>query len=307
VSLNGVLQAAAIVTIVFSVVTSLPIDHPAVQLFTHFRAQYLAVALLLAAVLAASRSPAYASLMLATAILNAAWVLPWYFGGRAEGGPGQSLKLLHANVLSSNREHERFIRLVHEEKPDLVVVQEVSNQWAHALEALQDDYPYRVVEPRRGNFGIALLSRFALVSSSVVASPPLSYPTLVAQIDVGGRTLTVVTTHPTIPVKRPMFESRNEQLASIPGVVTGAPGPVVLVGDLNTSLWDLHYRKLEADTGLVNARRGFGLRPTWPTFLPVAMIPIDHALVSRDIRVVDLRSGPRIGSDHLPLIMTFQP
>ena len=134
-SLNGVLQAAAIVTIVFSVVTSLPIDHPAVQLFTHFRAQYLAVALLLAAVLAASRSPAYASLMLATAILNAAWVLPWYFGPTTEGGPGQSLKLLHANVLSSNREHERFIRLVHEEKPDLVVVQEVSDEWARALEA----------------------------------------------------------------------------------------------------------------------------------------------------------------------------
>ncbi len=45
VTISGLLEAAAVVTVVFSVGTLLPIDHFAIQLFTHFRLQYLVVSL----------------------------------------------------------------------------------------------------------------------------------------------------------------------------------------------------------------------------------------------------------------------
>jgi hypothetical protein len=55
VSLVGMLQAAAIVTIVFSVVTAIPIDFYGVQLFAHFKLQYLVVSVLLCVALALLR------------------------------------------------------------------------------------------------------------------------------------------------------------------------------------------------------------------------------------------------------------
>ena len=117
--------------------------------------------------------------------------------------------------------------------------------------------------------------------------------------------LSVVTVHPRPPLRRHDFRHRNEQLRDAASMVRALPMPKILVGDFNTSPWSPYYTQLIRHTGLVNARQGFGLLPTWPAFLswPFLMIPIDHCLVSSDIRVIALSTGRNIGSDHLPLIV----
>lgn len=304
VSLVGLLQAAAIVTIAFSIVTALPVEHFGIQLFTHFKLQYLVVSVLLCVAFALLRQPLYAGGLLIAVGLNASLVIPWYVSDTRSAGDNQ-LKLIHANVLSTNTNYEALFKLVDAEKPDVVLLQEVSPEWLMALDALREEFPYSYAEARSGNFGIALFSRVPFTSSSHVDSPPLGYPTVIATLDLGGESLRLVGTHPSIPLGQQLYKDRNEQLASIGPLLTGDDGPCMLVGDLNASMWDLNYRSLEEETGLRNARNGFGVVPTWPTFMPFAMIPIDHVLVSDDIGVVEMRSGPRIGSDHLPLIVTL--
>lgn len=303
VSIVGLIEAAAVVTIVFSVVTLLPVDHHGMQLFTHFRLQYLLVSLLLLLLAKWLPNPWIIAALGITVAINAAYVLPWYFGARETSGQIE-LRLLHANVLSRNTQYERLLDLIEVEQPDVIVLQEISPAWAAALQSLQQAYPHTQIEARDGNFGIALLSRFPLTSIDVIESPPLLYPTIVADVAIGERSLHLVTAHPMIPLGGEFFAARNTQFKSLPELLGSNSDAKLLVGDLNASMWDVHYRSLEQASGLRNARAGFGIIPTWPTYMPFAMIPIDHVLVSDAISVKEIRSGSRIGSDHLPLVVT---
>lgn len=303
--LVGLLRAGAVATLACSLLAFVPADHFAVQLFTHFRLQYLAAALLLVLLFAALRDRNYALVALAALLANAGVVAPWYDGGARAAVGDIRVKVLLANVLSSNAGHDRLFELVAAERPDVLLLLEVSPRWEAALASLESGYPHRVVEAREGNFGIALLSRLPLTSSAVVGTEPLGLPTIVATLAASGKRLAVVATHPMIPLGAANYEARNLQLGILADLLGNMNGPRLLAGDLNASLWDRHYRLLEKRTMLRNVREGKGILPTWPTFLPVAMIPIDHVLVSREVGVEDVRTGPRIGSDHLPLLVTL--
>lgn len=303
-TLRGLLQAASLLTILVSVATLLPADHFAVQLFTHFRLQYLGAAFTLFVALALLRESRYALAMLLVSALHASFVLPWYFDKPA-ARDGVELRVLVANILSDNDEHEKLLALIEAEQPDLVCLLEVTPRWVESLGRLDARYPHRIVEPRTGNFGIALYAKHAIGAATVIDSAPLDLPTIVATVGVAGRAVQVVATHPMTPLRKAGYEARNTQLDGIARLLQRGNGRRILVGDLNTTMWERKYRWLENRTWLRNVRRGFGILPSWPTFFPVALIPIDHILVSDDIGVRDVRTGPHIGSDHLPLVATL--
>ena len=307
-TLLGLLQIAAVLTVLFSVLTAIDTQQHYIELFSHFRLQYLVVSLLLLIVFAIRRRAIYSLLLVVALALNASFVLPWYglpLFEESEAATGDTqLKLLYANVLSTNQEHERLLDLIGSERPDVILLLETSAHWLEAMQTLEADYPFRYSVAREDNFGIALLSRLPLTAATHIDSPPLGYPTIIATTRIGGTDLTMISTHPTNPLRRDNFRARNVQLHSVAELVAQASGEVLLIGDLNASVWGRHYRHFEEATGLRNARRGKGILPTWPTFMPLAMIPIDHVLVSSQVGIADIRTGPRIGSDHLPLLVT---
>ena len=302
--LTGLLQAAAAVTAVFSVATLADHLHRYLEMFSHFRLQYLFVAAALTVILYVVRSRRWALLMIGITLINAIPVSTWYLTETKASIPTDStIKLLLANVYSGNEDTQELLDLIIAEKADIVFLQEVTDRWNRELSALRDPYLYSLNIPRDDNFGIAALSRHPFASARVIESPPFKHPTLIVELDIDGETVTFVTSHPAPPIGRFGFEGRNEQLADVAATMNAISGPRALIGDLNTTMWGHHYRVLIDQTGLVNARHGFGVIPSWPTQLPFAMIPIDQCLVSSDLTVLDIRTGPRIGSDHLPLIV----
>jgi endonuclease/exonuclease/phosphatase (EEP) superfamily protein YafD len=277
------------------------------ELTSHFKLQWLILAGLCWLMFSVAQVWSWSLLAFIGMSINLAVILPWYMPSRrTQARRHGRLRLLFANVDWKNVDHARCLEFVQEVDPDVVMIQEATQRWIDALKILTDRFPYSKTEPHPGGWGMALYSRIPLDECEVIYLGADRRPTIRAQLRLGTGTLWLVGVHPRAPLRRNDFHHRNEHLREAATVIRRLPAPKIMVGDFNCSLWSPHYTRLVRETGLVNARQGFGLFPTWPTYMPLrpfSMLPIDHCLVSPDIRVVHFQTGRNIGSDHLPLLV----
>lgn len=277
------------------------------ELASHFRVQYLLAALACLPVFLAFGALGWAAACVAYLLIFAPPALRLLLpagGTAAPPRPATGLKLLHLNVQVENQDYARALALIGAERPDVIVLQEVTAGWAAALTRIGGDYPHGLARTFEAvGSGIALYSRLPLEDVQSVGAP--DRPSVHARVRVGRKLVSLFTTHPRAPLRPGHFGSRNEQLAWAARYARELPEPKVLVGDLNVSPWSPYFGRLKAESGLRDAREGFGLLPTWPVWnrLPALMLPIDYCLVGPGVGVVSLRAGPPVGSDHLPLIV----
>lgn len=227
-------------------------------------------------------------------------------------------RVVHANLYVSARPTSEAVAWFDSLDADVIVFEELSPAWAEALAPLRSAAAASVWHPESGASGIGLLSRHPLLESTLRDREPGAFPAIDALVDLGDRFVRLLAIHPIPPMNRAAAAGRNAALASVAekvaGLRDGEHVPVVVIGDLNETPWGSAMRSFLATSGLHSARRGFGRQPTWPAQLPswgegvprAMMIPIDHCLVSPEIRVRNFRSGPAIGSDHLPIIADLE-
>jgi endonuclease/exonuclease/phosphatase (EEP) superfamily protein YafD len=209
------------------------------------------------------------------------------------------------NVNTDHGDPVRVGRAILEYDPDVLVLEEVNVRWLEKLAGCLIGYPHSETRPRPDNFGIALYSRLPLRGCEVLEVGGAGIPSIRARIISAAGEFTVIATHPLRPGGAEYTERRNAHLAALPDLVRSCSAPVVLVGDLNTTPWSYHFRRLVRDSGLRDSSRGRGVQPTWPADLWPLRIPLDHCLHSPEIDVVNKEIGPSVGSDHLPVIVDF--
>jgi len=276
------------------------------DLACHFRVQYFVVLLGASIALCLWRRYWFAAAFGACAALNAAFLAPLFFGAPLDvQAASPRLKALLINVSRSHGDPERVIEFVRRNNPDFIVIEEVSPKWRQELGPLEDTYPHRVMRTREDDFGIAVLSKRPFLSSGIVHLGSAEVPSVYGQFEVGGATLTLVGTHPLPPAGPVQSRHRNDQLEQLPAFVGQFDGPLLLLGDLNVTPWSYHFRKLLNDSGLRDAGKGRGIRPTWPAFAFPFLIPIDHCLHSDGIIIAAKSVGDNVGSDHYPVIVEF--
>jgi len=120
-------------------------------------------------------------------------------------------------------------------------------------------------------------------------------PQIVARFGPELSGLTVVGLHLARP---PAVDLQVRQAAEATPVIAAAGAPVVVAGDFNATPFSVVTRTFAHDAGL---RRVTSL-PSWPSFVRLPQVAIDHIFVSPDVAVTGVRLGEPGGSDHYPVI-----
>ena len=308
---HSLAEAAAFLGVLFTLAGLLGRYAWFLELFTHFKLQLAGCFLFYTCLELAARRHRHAVASLVFAAINAAPVLllilpaPSGAGARPALQNTAHVRILQSNILTSNTNSPALLALIARENPDVVVLQEADERWLRELSPLTNSYPVFAAEPREDNFGAAIFCKTnALAADIFLLSDPEGTPSSLARIAVGGKTITVIGTHPLAPYTGYLWRGRNSFTRELAETLKKVDGPLVVTGDFNNTPWSAHFRAFLKASGLRDSAQGRGPQPTWPAAaLLLARIPLDHCFHSDDVRILAKRPGPDIGSDHLPLII----
>ncbi|MCW5773555.1 MAG: endonuclease/exonuclease/phosphatase family protein [Rhodospirillaceae bacterium] len=284
------------------------------DLFAHFRYHYALCAALLALVAIAigRRGMAAAALCL---VVPQIWAVaaPPRTAAVSDAPPAARLRVMSVNVLVSNPRDDDVAAAVERADPDIVVLQEVSEDWDTTIARLARRLPH--VAPtdwrnRDRRLDNVLLTRFPIVESRVVypPDPRYSFPHVEAILLIHGRRVKVLGVHPPLPKGPTLTAMRQSHLDFYARTAAATRDPLLIVGDFNLTPYSPRFRRLLRNGGLGYVHLGWSWPATWPSESRGAYqrhvrgFPIDHILTSRHFAVVAARTLPDVGSDHYPLL-----
>jgi endonuclease/exonuclease/phosphatase (EEP) superfamily protein YafD len=275
------------------------------ELLSHFKLQYLLLFLLSIGFFSLFyRHRGYKKWLVISMIgfaLNASVIFPIYLPEKITiRTDSRQFSLLLSNVLTSNQSKQKLIKLIQQQQADFVIALEVDRHWESGLKAIYSDYPYQSVIPRNDNFGIALYSKYPLENIQSIDFAKNGIPSISATVKLGGKEIQIIATHPLPPFNESFTLEQKLHFKALGKYVKGSENPIVVAGDLNTTVWSSAYDKLIALSNLKNTRQGYGIIPSW-SVNSILQLPLDHVLISQQIQTVSIETMESIDSDHLPV------
>jgi endonuclease/exonuclease/phosphatase (EEP) superfamily protein YafD len=266
-------------------------------------------------------------LNVAGAIVFVAWLELWFapllglaIRGRRRKLSGPVLRVATYNLLWLNSSPAAVIAAIKALDADVVALQEVSNEYANAIEAaLATEYPHRLLQPDNEAYGNGLISRLPLESvPGVIPDPDWIGDPVIVGLTFDSREVTVVSCH-AAPV-RTAASARERQARALVDFALRTEQPCIVLGDFNATPFNRSYGILRR--GLRDAWRdaGYGPGHTFPgpawshargdglprplrRFVPRWLLRIDFVFLTRHWRPINARTGPDGGSDHRPVVV----
>jgi endonuclease/exonuclease/phosphatase (EEP) superfamily protein YafD len=242
--------------------------------------------------------------------LHAWWLSPAYVGSHPTGKP--DLTVLELNMLKGRADPAGTAALLRRERPDLVVLTEVT---PGALAAVTQagatgrgsPLPYLAGKALPGAAGVVVASRFPLQTERTLPMRNSGYVVKVSAPDP----FEVVAVHSEQPAIDIAGWRRDQDTILRQSKLLA--GPRIVVGDLNATLDHPGLRRMLAD-GMADAARqaNSGWQPTWPSPdrvramgvpTPLGLMAIDHVLVSGHFAAVSTTTPAVRRTDHRALVV----
>ncbi|MCX6182588.1 MAG: endonuclease/exonuclease/phosphatase family protein [Bacteroidetes bacterium] len=200
------------------------------------------------------------------------------------------------NVLKFNISYDSTILKALQSNVDILSFQEVDKGWDNNLrKKLKEKYPYVISFPKESCcFGIALFSKLPLKNEHVEFLGGL--PNIVADVNVKGRMIHVVSVHTNSPIFKQNFALRNQHLKELAQYLSVVKSPKIVLGDFNSVPWDVYLDQFKNDTKLADSRHSYVA--TYPSWLGRFGIPIDYIFHSDDITCTSFSQLESSTSDH---------
>jgi endonuclease/exonuclease/phosphatase (EEP) superfamily protein YafD len=217
-----------------------------------------------------------------------------------------SFSLLVSNVRMENEEKELLHELVKTYNPDILLINEPDEIWAHSLSRLDNVYPYSIKYPMDNTYGMMLFSKLPLTESAVNFLVNEDIPSIFTRITLAsGKIIDLYGVHPEPPMPGTDTYERDTELLIIGKRIRESNNPTIVAGDLNDVGWSVTSKLFRKYSGLVDPREGRGMYNTYNAFVPLFRYPLDHIFYSPDFGLITLKKLEAIGSDHFPILVAL--
>jgi len=220
-----------------------------------------------------------------------------------------SLKVMISNVYEDNDDYKGCLSVVHSNKPDLLLLLETSHEWDRQTQSLETDYKYQVKIPIDNTYGMLFYSKFPIHNAEVKYLVEDEIPSIDCQIELpSGQLVQVFAVHPTPPVpnENPRSTERDKELLIVAEKAKKCDLPVIVIGDLNDVAWSYTTELFLKMSELLDPRRGRGFYNTFHAKQPLMQFPLDHAFISADFKLRELKKLDNYNSDHFPIFVHIQ-
>jgi endonuclease/exonuclease/phosphatase (EEP) superfamily protein YafD len=264
-------------------------------------------------VMYARRRSLWVGLVLATMIFVTQFGADYLPKAVAEGPAERTLTVMNYNVLGTNRDPNAVVATIRAMQPDIVGLEELNLEGAAAIRReLAADYPYQILDAKRGVTGMGFISRYPARLVSETLPGEWTGKPMVISLDFHGTPVTVLTLHPlsTSPARPAAMEATITERAANARAIDDAkaahPGPFIVLVDFNTTPRNDAYYAVTRTLADSWREAGWGPGHTFTVLsLPhkPLLVRIDYVFHSAEWQATSAWVAPWDGaSDHRALV-----